>query len=240
MRMLEETLVPSAALGRNRAVWVDSPVGPDPGKLCVILDAENYLCNVGLGAILAQLEESGEIGAMTCLFVPFVTPENRHREYACHPGFARFLADELIAWARARFPSLDSGGHTIVGLSLSGLQGAFTALRHPGVFTAVVCQSPSAWYLDEYLCDQIDPSAAVKADFRISVGSEETTFDLVHQPGDLHQKMSQLDSCQRLSKALKSAGHAVDFSVFDGDHDSEFWAGEMPDVLRWIWERREK
>jgi enterochelin esterase-like enzyme len=237
MRTLEETLVPSASLGRNRAVWVDSPDGLHPRKLCVILDAESYLCNVGLGAIIAQAEASGEVGAMSWLFVPFVTPETRHTEYACHPGFAQFLADDLMTWAKARFPSLESGGHAMVGLSLSGLQAAFTALRHPGVFTSVVCQSPSAWYRDEYLRDQVDPLAAVKADFRISVGSEETTFGEVHEPGALHQKISQLDSCQRLSKALESAGHAVDFSVFEGDHDNEFWTAEMPEVLKWIWER---
>lgn len=232
--MFEETLVPSASLGRNRAVWVDSPDRLQPRNLCVILDAENYLCNVGLGAIIAQSEASGEVGPMTYLYVPFVTPETRHSEYACHPGFARFLVDDLMTWARGRFPSLESGGHAIVGLSLSGLQGAFTTLRHPGVFTAVVCQSPSAWYRDEFLRDQIDSSAVIKADFRISVGSEETTFGEVHEPGALHQKVSQLGSCQRLSKALKSAGHAVDFSIFEGDHDPEFWAAEMPDVFKWI------
>ena len=140
--MLEETLVPSPALGRNRAVWVDSPDGYQPKKLCMVLDAESYLCNVGLGAILSHSEASGAIGPMTYLFVPFVTPESRHFEYACHEGFARFLVDDLLTWARARFPSLAPGGHAIMGLSLSGLQGAFTALRHPGVFTAVVCQSP--------------------------------------------------------------------------------------------------
>jgi enterochelin esterase family protein len=203
----------------------------------VILDAENYLCNVGLGAIIARAEASGEIGAMTYIFVPFVTPETRHTEYVCHPGFARFLVDDLMTWARTRFPSLEPGGHAIVGLSLSGLQGAFTALRHPGVFTAVVCQSPSVWYRDEYLRDQVDPTAAVKADFRISVGSEETTFGEVHQPGALHQKASQLDSCRRLSETLKSAGHAVDFSVFEGGHENEFWANEIPEVLKWLWMR---
>lgn len=235
--MLEETLVSSAALGRNRAVWVDSSDGHIPGKLCVILDAESYLCNVVLGAILSHSKASGDIGPMTYLFVPFVTPETRHFEYACHEGFSRFLVDDLMTWARERFPSLATGGHAIMGLSLSGLQAAFTALRHPGVFNAVVCQSPSAWYRDEFLRDQVDPSATAKADFRISVGSEETTSDVVHEPGELHQKASQIDSCRRLSEALTSAGHAVDYSVFDGSHDSEFWAEEMPDVLKWIWER---
>jgi len=237
MNTLEETLVPSSALGRDRAVWANSPDGLHPRKLCVILDAENYLCNVGLGAILARSEAAGEIGAMTCLLVPFVTPEVRHSEYTCHPGFARFLVDDLMTWARGRFPSLESGGHAILGLSLSGLQAGFTALRHPGVFTTVACQSPSAWYRDEYLRDQVDPTATVKADFRISVGSEETAFDVVHEPGRLHQKASQKDSCQRLSTALKSAGHTVDFSVYDGGHDAECWAEEMPDILKWIAER---
>ena len=235
--MLEETLVPSAALKRNRAVWVDSPAGHSPRKLCVILDAENYLCNVGLGAILIRTEASGEIGPMTYLMVPFVTPERRHSDYTGDQGFARFLVEDLMKWATERFPLLERGGHALVGLSLSGLQCAFTALRYPGIFTSVVCQSPSAWFQDEHLCDQVDLTASVKADFRISVGSDETTSDIVHQPGELHQKTSQLDSCERLCKVLRMAGHTVDYSVFEGGHDAENWAREMPEILKWIWKR---
>jgi len=235
--MFEEALVPSPSLGRNRAIWVDRPDGLEPDKVWVILDAENYLCNVGLGAILNRAMAAGEFLPMVCLFVPFVTPETRHREYACHPGFARFLVEDLMQWVRGLFPSLSPDGHILLGLSLSGLQAAFTALRYPGVFTSVVCQSPSVWYRKEFLRGLVDPAAGVKADFRISVGSEETGFGLVHQPGDLHQETSQVDSCRRLSNALKSAGHTVDFSVFSGGHDAEFWAGEMPEVLRWIGKR---
>jgi predicted alpha/beta superfamily hydrolase len=95
-------------------------------------------------------------------------------------------------------------------------------------------QSPSAWYRDECLLREIDPAAEPKTAFRISVGSLETTAGVTHQPGDLHQKTSQVESCGRLVEALRSAGHDVDYSVFEGEHDSECWAAEMPDALRWL------
>ncbi|MEZ5277376.1 MAG: alpha/beta hydrolase-fold protein [Opitutaceae bacterium] len=235
--MLEELLIGSVALGRNRSVWVDSPDGHEPTRLCLILDAENYLGKIGIGAILNGMEQAGEVGPMTLVFVPCVTPENRHSEYACHPDFARFLCDDLMGWARARFPSLEAGGHGMVGLSLSGLQAIWTALRHPSLFGAVVAQSPSAWYRGECLKGEVKPVVDSGTAFRISVGSEETTFGEVFQPGDLHQTSSQIESCGRLVAALRQAGHEVDFSVFEGNHDSEFWAAEMPEVLRWIWGR---
>jgi enterochelin esterase family protein len=233
-RMLEEALIPSAVLGRNRAVWVDSRSGHVPTRLGIVLDAENYLCNVGIGAILRRLERAGEIGPLTLLYLPFVTPENRHAEYACHPDFERFLCHDLFAWARARFPSLDPGGHFLLGLSLSGLQAIWTALRNPGVFGAVVAQSPSAWYRGECLKDAVNPASPSKTAFRISVGSQETTFGEVFQPGDLHQTTSQVASCGRLVEALRRAGHEVEYSIFEGAHDSEFWGAEMPAALRWL------
>lgn len=235
--MLEEALVSSRALGRNRAVWVDSPEGHEPAKLCLVLDAENYLCNVGLGGILAGMKAEGEIGPMTVLYLPFVTPENRHSEYACDPWFERFVCEDLMAWARARFPSLDPGGHAMIGLSLSGLQAIWMALRHPGLFASVVGQSPSAWYRNECLRGAIDPQAETRTAFRISVGSEETTFGEVFQPGNLRQTTSQFDSCRRLADGLRRAGHEVAFSRFEGGHDSVYWSAEMPDVLRWLWGR---
>ena len=235
--MLEEALVASGALRRNRSVWVDSPEGHEPTRLCLVLDAENYLGNIGIGAILTGMERAGELGPMTFIFVPFVTPENRHAEYACHPDFEQFLCDDLMGWARERFPSLEAGGHAVAGLSLSGLQAIWTALRNPLLFGAVVAQSPSAWYDRECLKEEVRPVAQSGTAFRISVGSEETTFGEIFQPGNLHQTTSQVESCGRLVAALQNAGHEVDYSIFEGGHDSEFWAAEMPEVLRWIWRR---
>ncbi len=227
-------MVPSAALGRNRAVWVDEPAGVSSGGLCIVLDAENYLCQVGFGAILHRVRTSGLAGPQVLIFVPVVTPENRHSEYSCDPDFERFLAHDLPAWAQARYPGLDHGKRALVGLSLSGLQAIWTALRNPGVFSAVVSQSPSAWYGDERLLGEIDPTAEAKAAFRISVGSDETSSDAIHQPGDLHQKTSQLDSCGRLAESLRAGGHEVCYSIFKGEHDPECWAAELPDALVWL------
>lgn len=236
--MFEEALVPSASLGRNRAVWVDAPEGKAADGLCVVLDAENYLCNVGLGSILDQVRGDGWVGRQVFVHVPFVTPENRHAEYTCDPAFEQFLTQDLLPWTHEKFPKLNQDRRALIGLSLSGLQAIWTALRNPGAFAAVVSQSPSAWYRDECLLRQIDPAAEAKTAFRISVGSEETTTDAIHQPGDLHQKASQVESCGRLVEALQSAGHKVTYSIFEGEHDSECWAAEMPDALRWLAERQ--
>lgn len=232
--MLEEHLVSSAILGRNRAVWLQRPQAGATDRMWVILDAENYLCNVGIGAILDLAFATGLAPETPLVFVPFVTPESRHCEYACDPQFARFLAEELPAWSRTVIPGLPPSGHVLFGLSLSGLQAVFTALKFPGVYHAVVSQSPSAWYRDEFLKTQVDPMIEPKAAIRISVGSLETSWGDVHQPGDLHQGSSQVASCGRLVAALEAAGHAVEHSVFKGDHDPEYWAGEMPEVLRWL------
>lgn len=236
--MLEETLVPSTTLGRNRAVWTHRPDSGPTDEMWVILDAENYLCNVGIGALLEEAVATGLIRPVSIVYVPFVTPENRHSEYACDELFAQFLTRDLPAWARGVFPGLKPEGHTLFGLSLSGLQAIFTVLRHPGVYRSVVSQSPSAWYRDEYLKTQIDPTIDPKAALRISVGALEIASGDTHQPGDLHQNSNQVESCGRLVATLETAGFEVDYSIFPGDHDSEYWAEEMPEVFRWLEGRR--
>lgn len=122
----------------------------------------------------------------------------------------------------------------LCGLSLSGLQALFTALKHPGVFSGVLAQSPSAWWRDEWLASWMSSFGTGGQRFWLSVGSDEVAEDLKHPPTSLHQKASQLDSVRRLSLAMSRAGHDVDLQEFDGGHDPACWGEELTGALAWL------
>ena len=63
----------------------------------------------------------------------------------------------------------------------------------------------------------------------VSAGLEEIDADVMHDAG-LHQRVSQLESCERLARAW---GPSARFSPFEGEHDPDCWKKELPDALRW-------
>ena len=76
---------------------------------------------------------------------------NRWRELSCNSAYADFLAQEIVAWARANYHATDRPEQTIIGgTSLGGLQAAcvgssirrFSATCFPN--RALSCGSPMA------------------------------------------------------------------------------------------------
>ena len=59
----------------------------------------------------------------------------------------------------------------IAGLSLSGLAAAYTATRHPAVFRAAICQSPSFWWERGRFAEELPPVTQDGPESWICVGS---------------------------------------------------------------------
>lgn len=158
------------------------------------------------------------------LFVPplYGEPDRRRVDFTCNDGFADFLALELVPWLGA-YERV-----TLCGLSLSGLAAAHAALRHPSVFHRAICQSPSAWWNDEWLSRHVP--AGPGPSFYISVGDRETAENVDHGHPDLFQVTSQADSCRRLAEDLRVEGHPVEYREFAGGHDAESWRADLETV----------
>jgi enterochelin esterase family protein len=201
-----------------RKVWI-CPAAPS--KDCfVFLDGELYTDRVKAPEI---------VRSATCIYLPNVSAASRHADYTCNENFASFIA-EVPHWIEQHVASFHR--YFLCGLSLSGLQAVFAALRHPGIYAGVVSQSPSAWWNDEWLRTVLPRDN--RGRFWLSVGTQELQENVTHPPTGLIQKANQLDSVRRLAKDMVDAGQLVHFREYDGGHDPACWAVELPEALAWL------
>jgi enterochelin esterase family protein len=231
-RRTTEHSISSGFLNEPRRVWVHHDES-GRAKDCVLwMDGEIYSGRVKAPALVAAAIASGALPALTCVYLPNDTQIGRHAAYTCTESFASFLALEMPRWIEREAGPFER--LYLCGLSLSGLQALFTALRFPGVFAGALAQSPSAWWNDERLASAQASFAPGPQRFWISVGTKELKEDLHHPPTALHQKTSQLASVRRLSRAMSEAGHDVHHHEFEGGHDPARWGGELTEALGWL------
>lgn len=196
-----------SACGRyERDVWlVPGPAGP----LCVFLDAEFYLHDVKCLRLLRR-----ELPPMSCVFVSFADAGARHADFTWNPHYARFIAEDVRAWAAQRGAVGASGDDVICGLSLSGLAAAHIALERPDAFSRALCQSASFWWL----VDNPAPLPETRARMWLSVGSQETERDVSHAPTGLYQRVSQIEGVDHAGMLFEARGARVHRQVFSGGH----------------------
>lgn len=206
---MEQREITSPAVRGSRKVWLDRQEGATHG--CLFLDAELYLERVRAPELVPGL---------TCAYLSYGEPSDRHIDFVCEDRFSRFLVDELLPWLDLDVPVI------LCGLSLSGLATAYAVASYPDRFAGALCQSPSAWWNDEWLVRHCPPGAKEQR-FWVSVGDEEVAENVTH--GALVQKTSQVDSCRRLAEVLETP-----LQVFSGGHDPVAWAKELPQALAWL------
>ena len=227
----ERRTVRSQILKRDIDVWTWCEDACAPGRLCIFLDGEFYTERMSLAD---WGERTVRSGADPCsfLFVSHGNAEARQRDFTCSEDYTRFLVDELVPWGRAQGIG-DERLALITGLSLSGLAAAYAALISPETFEVAICQSPSAWWRDEWLQHAIQSMPRPLCRFWISVGTRETEADIEHPPTALYQGVSQRASCRRLATRLSELGAEVRFREFDGGHELGPWEDELPEALLW-------
>lgn len=229
---ITEHSISSETLTEPRRVWVhhdDSGCAKD----CLIwMDGEIYSERVKAPTVVDAAILSGGVPALTCVYLPNDSQIGRHANYTCDESFASFLALEMPRWIEREAGPFER--LYLCGLSLSGLQALFTALRFPGTFAGALAQSPSAWWNDEWLASAQASFGPGPQRFWISVGTRELQEDLHHPPTALHQKTSQLASVRRLSQAMSEAGRDVHLHEFVGGHDPACWGGELAEALGWL------
>jgi enterochelin esterase-like enzyme len=180
--------------------------------------------------ILNELQASGVIPPLTCLFISSVGAAERHADYTCNDRYAKFIAEDVVRWARERNGGIQSHDNIVCGLSLSGLASAYVTLRYPAVFSFALCQSGSFWWLK----DKDVSLPRTKAKFWLSVGDKETTTGLTHAPSGLFQEISQIDGVERAVRQLEALGATVKYNLHPGPHSTAPWREELPDALKWL------
>lgn len=254
---LTRHVLPSAALGEDRVVWLYAPpargaavggttavggtaaVGgttghPTPGDpaadLLVLLDGDVWSRQLPVAPTLDNLIAAGRIPPTVAVMPESARRTPRWNELACEPAFTRFLVDELLPWARAAVPHLtaDPRRTTLAGQSLGGLTALHNALLAPDVFGRALSQSGSLWW--PRTADGAG-AEALTALLR-SRGPRSPSADgprLYVEVGA--QEWMLTGPTRRFRDALVELGHDVVYREFNGGHDHACWIGGLADGL---------
>jgi enterochelin esterase family protein len=196
----------------------------------VFLDAEHYLRDLSCLEVIEPLLASGAIPPLTCVFVTHASGAARHEDYTCNHRYARFIAEDVLEWARQKNSRVDDSANVICGLSLSGLESALIAFQYPSVFGYALCQSGSFWWFADH--EVALPSTTAR--FWLSVGSDETAANVSHPPTGLFQRVSQVDGVERAARRFQGLGATVKYNLHSGGHAAAPWREELAPALTWL------
>jgi enterochelin esterase-like enzyme len=238
---VERHLFHSRILDNERRIWVYTPPHYKPSGvpygLLIILDGRFFNFAIRTPMILDNLAADEQILPLIAVMVD--NPGNtwqesmaiREKELACHPPFARFLAQEMVPWLRQTYHLTTEPMQThLAGGSVGGLAAAYAALQHPDTFGNVISLSGSFWWRPEdeveweWLTRQfaLRPMASLR--FYIEVGLLESMPASTGYPG-------QVLSNRHLRNVLQAKGYEVHYHEQMHGHDSMPWQGMFAEGL---------
>jgi len=224
--------IASRALGETRPISVYTPPGlaaAGAADLLIVLDGRLYASAVAedgvpVPTILDNLLADRRIGPVVAIFVDNL-PGRRDRDLAANPAFADFLANELVAWARAHHRIAAGPAHVVVaGSSLGGAAAADCAFRHPERVGNVLSQSGAFWLTDRgatwrspyptggdgLVIARYRDTPRRPVRFALSVGRFEDATNLFATNRDFRD-------------VLLAKGYAVAYEEVDGGHEAASW-----------------
>lgn len=242
----------SAAEGFPRTLRVFTPwqydAWPDEGfGLVVLHDGQNVFEHPesacwptwSADVTLQRLIDEGAIGPWLIVavdhglgrfeeFSPW--PEPRDGVTGHGEAYARFIADELLPWARGRYRLLDTPQATCTaGSSLGGLFSLYLGLTRPDVFGRIVAMSPSVMWGDDELFRRWHTHTGRWTKLYLDAGVDEVlgrTWLMKYGEAvrDFHQHLL----------GLGYGPHEVQCWLEEGGTHSEAdWARRLPEALAW-------
>lgn len=225
---VERESLKSEILGNTRDVYVYRPAGwknidQQPGLL-VLFDAHAYTRQVPTPTILDNLIADGLIPPTAALIIANPSDETRPVELPPNADFARFMAQELMPWAKQQGLATDARHTVVAGSSYGGLASAWLGLQHPELFGNVLSLSGSYWWSppnteDQWLARQYAASPRLPLRFYLQAGLFE---DKSGSPG-----AGILDSNRQLRNVLQAKGYPVEHAEYASGHDYLQWRGSL-------------
>jgi enterochelin esterase family protein len=236
---VERLRMRSPILDNTRDVFVYRPAGYRPGAtgnaLLFLFDGDRYVDDVGAPTILDNLITDGAIPPTAAVFIGNPGGESRSAELPPNPKFARFLAEELMPWARGRDVHAPAASTVVAGASYGGLAAAYAGWMHPDLFGNVLSQSGSFWWSPgaspgadapedepEWLTRQIVDSSPRPVRFYLEAGR----FEVGHRGS-----AGILETTRHLRDVLRAKGYVVHHSEPAGAHGFAYWHYTLPDGL---------
>jgi enterochelin esterase family protein len=216
-----------------RTVWIQQPQAGRPKGLCLFLDAEYFLTQVGAAPVIRRMQQDGRFPPMLTAYVSSHAESlTRWTDSFCNNAFAKYLATDLCPWLKVEF-DVEPADNIVAGLSLTGLSAAHAALQYPKVFRRVLSLSGSFWWNETWLPREVASRPCSGVAFRLTVGIEESKENTTHMNcgQELVQMESQLHSNRKMRDALIATGHSVSYREFPGRHDYLSWRAELEESL---------
>ena len=130
--------------------------------------------------------------------------------FAAHEGF---FVDDVRRWVQSRFDvPLPADRTAVFGVSAGAELALAMGLRHPDIYSTVLCASPGAGYR---------PPASMRAPLPrayLVAGTQEPFF---------------FENATRWAEALGDAGADVVMAERAGSHGGAFWKEELPLMVAW-------
>lgn len=232
--LLDDGVIDSRAFGEPRPVRVYLPArfrrsGQYP--LLVIHDGDDFLRYADLKAVLDNLIHRLEIPPLIALLTQ--TP-HRIGEYPNHPGHARFLAEEVLPWVRARFPVIDEPqGRCMMGASFGAVASLSTAWRYQGLFGKLCLLSGSFAFTDigdHWRGEVFEPVVRFTNAFRAHPGRPAEQIYLACGTYE-----SLIYENRSMVPFLQSRGLSVRFEEARDGHNWENWRDRLRAGLSWLY-----
>lgn len=220
-----------SACGRyERRVWFVPGLSDGRHELAVFLDGELYLHDMDCLPVIRECMTAGGVPSMSCVFVSGQDSASRQEDYMCNADYSRFIAEDVVAWAKQHDERIGGRAHLLCGVSLSGLAAAYTVMHHPDAFSSGLCQSGSFWWL----VDNAISFPSTSARFWLSVGTEETETGVHHPATRFFQRVSQIEGVETAARTFESRGGTVHYNLYSGGHAFPPWREELATALRWL------
>jgi enterochelin esterase-like enzyme len=242
----------------TRDLTVYTPAGYSrrgkPLPLVVLFDGADYLEEDWHGpAIWNNLIAERRVSPMVIVMVHNL-PGRRLFDLVANEKFGRFMAAELVPWARREYNVARDAGQTVAGgASAGGFAATYLGIAHPEVFGNVLSISGAFWWSPEHnggICGGACPDSsgkpavenadattepnwlaqlalkrpASKARFYLSAGTFEVDRDAAGS--------GILEENRHLRDILRAKRNEVIFNQFVGGHDQVVRPGAMADGLQ--------
>lgn len=220
---LERQRVASTLLGNTRDVYLYRPAGwrddASDQHLLVLFDAHAYTRQVPTPTILDNLIADGLVPPTAALIIANPTDLSRQQELPPNPLFARFMAEELMPWARRQGLGAMASNTVVAGSSYGGLASAYLGLTHPELFGNVLSLSGSYWWSPEgaepgWLTREYVKAPRQALRFYLHSGTFEGP--------------KILDTNRHMRDVLLAKGYAVEQVEYPAGHDYLPWRGSLP------------
>lgn len=201
---------------------------PGPGRLPVLVlcDGGMWFGRLGFQDTLDALIADGALPPLAVLSPDAGAAATGQRDPGGREACAAFLADELLPWARARWPlTADADRIAVAGQGLGGTTALYAALTRPGRFGRALVQSPAPGPLSD------GGDRTPGEDGLPPGGGDRASAPAVHLALGLHDGAASVEYGEALVPALRARGYRVARTVHNGGRDHACWQGLLADAL---------